>query len=428
MNVLLLQSFLSGNETPIYPLGLACLKSELEGMNVRVFDPNIQVRHTHQLYPKLSEIVSSFQPDVVGISLRNIDSTNKRKVVFYYEEFVNLLAQLKSLTSAVIVVGGTGFSMFADVIMTTRPEIDYGIYLEGEKTFPVLLQNLTTPQNVPSVYYRRDQEIVFTGTREKIPFENIRVPDMTAVPLTEFSKFPESIGVETKRGCPFQCIYCPYGFLNGRSYRLRDPERIVDGLESMVKTTGLSSFAFTDSIFNIPVDHAKAILKEMIRRKLNLQWSAWFNERELDRDFIHVAIKAGCRNFIFSPDGFSDITLNKLGKQISKRDILRGFRLMSDTKGCEISYNFFKNPPGQSLTAFIALVLFCIKAKWRMGKRVHFEFNSLRVEPHTLLYDLAVSEKIIPPGDDVLRPVYYTQKKTIYIEKLFNLALKLIGK
>ena len=429
MNVLLIQSYLGGNETPVYPLGLACLKSELDGMNVRVFDPNLSEEGREQVYMRLAEILADFCPDVIGISLRNIDSTNKRNVVFYYDEFIQLVVFLKKhRAKTVIVVGGSGFSMFAETIMNSRPEIDFGIYLEGERTFPALLQSLNAPENVSSIYYRENGRVKFSGAGEKYSLDQLRDPDMTAVSLAEFTRFPESVGIETKRGCPFTCIYCPYGFLNGRSYRLKDPIRIVDFLETLASRNGISSFTFTDSIFNVPVSHAEAILTEMIRRNLRLSWSGWFSERELDENFVRLAIQAGCRNFIFSPDAFSNNILKKLGKSLSRKEIVKSLRMMSRTQTCDVSYNFFKNPPGQSIYRFISLILFCIIAKWKLGKRVHFEFNALRVEPHTALYDIAISEGILQPGDDVLHPVYYTQKKTAYIETVFNLALKLAGK
>ncbi|WP_028324535.1 B12-binding domain-containing radical SAM protein [Desulfatirhabdium butyrativorans] len=428
MKVLLIQSYLGMAETPVYPIGLACLKAELHDCDVRVFDPNLPMHGSVSPYEMLSAVLADFCPQVVGISLRNIDSTNKRKVVFYFTEFVRLLRFVKTRTQAVIVVGGAGFSMFAEVIMKACPEIDFGVFLEGEKTFHELVRHLQSPEAVKSLYYRKYGEIRFTGPGEPFGFEALPDPDMTVVRLPAYLPFADSIGIETKRGCPFQCIYCPYGFLNGKSYRLKDPARIVDQLEYLAKTCGLTQFTFTDSIFNIPVDHAEAILRKLVDRRLTLQWSAWFHERELDETFIQLAIEAGCTKFIFSPDGFSDPALAALGKKLSKTDILRGFHLMAKTSGCEISYNFFKNPPKQSLSAFLALIGFCLKAKWKMGRRVHFEFNSLRVEPHTVLYDMAVAEGIVKREDDVLHPVYYTQRRTKYIEHLFNLALRFAGK
>ena len=80
MKVLLVQSYLGGNEPVVYPIGLACLVSSLKNHEIRVFDSNLSA----DPFQDLGVILKEFNPDIVGISLRNIDSTNKKKVVFYY--------------------------------------------------------------------------------------------------------------------------------------------------------------------------------------------------------------------------------------------------------------------------------------------------------------------------------------------------------
>ena len=101
---------------------------------------------------------------------------------------------------------------------------------------------------------------------------------------------------------------------------------------------------------------------------------------------------------------------------------------MKELDGFEVSYNFFKNPPGQDVRTFLALLRFSAKAKKEMGKRVHFEFNSMRIEPNTKLYDIARSEGVVTAGENLLYPKYYTQGRTRYLETLFNLLLRLMGK
>jgi hypothetical protein len=93
----------------------------------------------------------------------------------------------------------------------------------------------------------------------------------------------------------------------------------------------------------------------------------------------------------------------------------------------EICYNFFKNPPGQTLGAFAGLLRFFVSAKLKLRKRIHFEFSSLRVEPHTRLHAIAMKEGAVRPDDDLLYPRPYTNRRTIYIEWLFNLLLRLKG-
>ena len=54
------------------------------------------------------------------------------------------------------------------------------------------------------------------------------------------------------------CIYCIYGFLNGKELRLRKPTKVVDEIEILVKNRGVERFTFVDAVFNIPNDHAEA--------------------------------------------------------------------------------------------------------------------------------------------------------------------------
>ncbi len=424
MKVLLVQSYLGGNEPLVFPLGLSCLQAALAGHTVRVFDMNLSPRP----FQELAGVIAEFRPEVVGISLRNIDSTNKRKVVFYYPFLKETLDVVKLHTAAKVVVGGSGFSMFAQEIMADEPRIDYGVFLEGEAAFPELLDNFDDPERVRSVYRRRDGTVRFSGVREQVDLNAVPLPGRESVGLYDVRKNRDAVGVETKRGCILDCIYCIYGFLNGKALRLRTPERVVDEIESLVRDHGVESFTFVDSVFNIPRRHAEEICREIVRRGLRVRWSAWFNERGLTREFVELARDAGCRNVILSPDAFSDETLRRLGKNIRSDDILACHALLKGIGGFEVSYNFFKNPPGQTLSAALSLLSFTMKAKKEMGPRVHFEFSAMRVEPHTRLHALALEEGLARQGESLLSPKYYTNRRTWYIEKIFDLLLALKGK
>lgn len=425
MRVLLVQSWLGGAEAPVYPIGLACLAAALGGRHeVRVFDPNIAADPLGEL----DTLVADFRPEAVGVSLRNIDSTNKRVTVFYYEYFKTLVARLKAAAAAPIIVGGSGFSMFAERVMEDEPGVDFGVFLEGETTFAALLDRLDAPETTPSVYYRHDGAVRFSGRGRPACLDDLPAPDFSVAPVSAYLGQPWGLGVETKRGCALSCVYCPYGFLNGRAYRLKSPVRVVDELEILARDHGVRRLTFLDSVFNLPRSQAEAVCRELVRRDLGLSWSAWFNEAALDRDFLNLCRRAGCDTVILSPDGYADRVLTALGKSLTTADILAAFELLRHTPGIEVAYNFFKNPPGQSLSAFLSMAAFVVRARLAMGRRAHFEFNALRVEPHTALAELAVREGVIEPGRDLLYPVSYSQKRTAWIEKAFDLVLSLAGK
>ncbi|MBI5903446.1 MAG: radical SAM protein [Deltaproteobacteria bacterium] len=424
MKILLVQSYLGGGEPPVFPLGLACIRPGLGKHEARGFDPNVH----ENPFEELKRVIRDFRPDAVGVSLRNIDSTNKRRVVFYYEFFKKMLGEIRSVTDAKIIAGGSGFSMFAGVIMEDEPRIDYGVYLEGEFIIADLLDNLGAPEKVKGVYYRKDGKVRFTGPSEPADLKRLPPPDRDLNPVAAYKDVPEAVGIETKRGCALKCVYCIYGFLNGRRYRFRAPEKIVDEIETLGAKYGIDSFTFVDSVFNIPLKHAEAICREILRRGIKPRWSAWFSESGLTREFVELCGEAGCRKVILSPDGFSDAVLKALGKNITRDDIEKAYAVLKETGGFEVCYNFFKNPPGQTLSSFLSMAGFCLKARAGMGRRVHFEFNSMRIEPHTKLYEIALKEGMVEKGDDLLYPRYYTNPGTAYIERFMNLAMRLKGK
>ncbi|KHK00683.1 B12-binding domain-containing radical SAM protein [Desulfovibrio sp. TomC] len=430
MKIALVQSWLGPQAgEPVFPIGLASLAASLPGHSVAAFDPNVAGGDP---MAALAEFLRDFSPDMTGVSLRNIDSTNTRVNVSYLKPFSDTLAVVRRETTGALVVGGAGFSMFAKAIMASWPIIDYGVALEGETAFAALADALArgnAPSSVPSLFCRDAAgDAFFTGESAKIDLLMLASPDFSLLPLAPYAAVPWGVGVETKRGCALSCVYCPYGFLNGRRYRYKAPKQVAAEIIALRDVHGARRFTFLDSVFNVPVDHARAVLDAMIAAGATLPWSAWFAERGLDRDFLELARRAGCDTVIFSPDAFGDAALKKLGKASSVAEIKAAYRLVRDLGCFEVSYNFFKNPPGQTLSAAVDMVRFIVKARREMGKKAHFELNSIRVEPHTALAKLAEAEGLIAPDTDLLSPVLYSQKKTAYIEKLFDILLRAAGK
>ena len=94
MKVLLVQSYLgqSGN-FPVYPLGLAYISTALyhKGHTVQIFDPNIAALP----YENLKESICRFSPEIIGISLRNIDNQHRIAPFYYYTYFQRILEIIK---------------------------------------------------------------------------------------------------------------------------------------------------------------------------------------------------------------------------------------------------------------------------------------------------------------------------------------------
>ena len=102
--------------------------------------------------------------------------------------------------------------------------------------------------------------------------------------------------IQTTRGCPMACDFCSVQVFNGRAYRTRPVEDVLDEIETITK----SGFIFIDDNivgYNKPArDHAKAIFRGMIERGIKKDWfcQASINFGD-DEELLALAAESGCR-------------------------------------------------------------------------------------------------------------------------------------
>jgi radical SAM superfamily enzyme YgiQ (UPF0313 family) len=405
---------------PLLPLGIATLASTIKtNHEVHIFDPNITPRWKKEL----SKTIASLKPDVVGISLRNTDSVDYIGRESFYPDFKVMIKIVKeNMHNGTVIVGGSGFSLFASHIMAECPEIDIGFFLEADESLPELLENMESPDKVKGLYYRKNEEIIFTGQREPVDFASTKSPAYELFDLKKYIPRFYGIGIESKRGCGLSCSYCPYSFLNGKNVRLKSPEKVVDEIEKVI-ALGVNRISFVDSVFNLPLDHSIEICREITRRKLDVTWSCWSNEKTFTEDFARTAMEAGCRAFPFSTDAFSNKSLEMLKKNYTNADIRRTVEIAKKIDGINVGYGFFLNPPGSSIRSFLNMMVFLVKTKLTLGGKMKkvFAISRIRIEPHTPLHQRAIKEGVVAKNHNLLAPVYYTQPSTRIIEFAYGI-------
>lgn len=407
--MLLIQAHLgrSSKQLPCFPLGLAYLLGNLKNHECTVFDPNTAENPSLET----EKIIEKTNPDVICFSLRNIDTGNSHDIFSYFEAFVSLLRFVKRLRPhAKIVVGGTGFSLFANEIMAQVQEIDYGVFLEGEESFPRLLENLHNPEHVDGIYFRRNGQILFTGKGKPVDLERLHAPprEFPELHLESYTKVPHSIGIQTKRGCAFECAYCTYPYIQGKSLRLRSPKNVVDEIENLVNLYNVETFFFVDTVFNFPIDHARRICEELIKRKLHIKWRAWFREDFVNKKFITEARNSGCNVFEFSPDGGSEKALRILQKGIRIENIIRAYEAVNAVEGVKFRCNFMCNIPAETLTTVTDFYKFLFRITTKYIKKLEgIDITNIRIYNNTRIYQIALREGVINEKTNLLAPVFY---------------------
>ncbi|WP_027183914.1 B12-binding domain-containing radical SAM protein [Desulfovibrio inopinatus] len=421
MKILLLQSPLGVDSRdcyPVYPLGIAYIATALaaSGHDVQAMDPNV----LSDPYADIASRIDTFAPDIIGLSLRNIDNQARLHLYYFYKHFKEMATFLtERKKDALLVAGGAGFSMFGKRIMEQNPGIDLGLHLEAEESFPEVLTNLGRPQDVKGVYYRENGGVHFSGDRPMPDFGALPIPRRDFLDMTPYLGFEQTIGVQTKRGCRLRCAYCNYPFLNGRQWRLRTPEHICDELEYLKRDFNVKTIVFADSVVNVPYDYSTAILEEMVRRDIGMKWSAYTHIKGITKEYLQLMKRSGCTGVCYSPDGISEAALKGLQKDITPADIENAYNLAVNEPtlaDMDFTFCFFINPPGETLAGLLQTIAFYFKAKKTLRKRGGGAFmNWLRIEPHTALYDLALREGVITPQTDMLPEHTEGLRDSIYV-------------
>ena len=416
---------------PVFPLGLCYIATVLsqKGHDVQIYDPNT-VEHP---YRNLEKILLEFQPDVVGLGIRNIDSLDKRDIFYHYKTVQPTLQLIKkAVPKSMIIAGGSGFSMFAEKIMQRNPEIDIGVYLEGEESIAELMDYFDTPELVKGLFISRGEKVFFTGERPLPDINTLPIPHRDYLDLSHYT-FPIcNMGIQTKRGCLLTCAYCSYPFLNGRRVRLRSPDKVVDEIAYLANDCGIREFMFVDGVFNIPEEHARKICKLIIKRNMDVRWAAWCHLKGITDDFISLAKEAGMRRMTLSPDAVTDQALKALKKGICKKDIDKGVKLLQKHIDLHISFGFFGISPGQTFMGVLQTIYYYFRINLSFVRRGGgVSISWIRIEPHTGVEIIALEEgfihkdtDLLPEKEKDLYKLFYTIPRLRLMEYFVTFVLK----
>jgi radical SAM superfamily enzyme YgiQ (UPF0313 family) len=280
------------------PLGLCYVAeaTEAAGHDVRVLDLCFAGRNFRS---EVRRTIREFDPQVVGLSIRNIDNVNMLHSVSYLPGIVEIKDRIRQCTDVPLVIGGSGASLMPEHVMKLL-RADYIVVSDGEESFVRLLQAIQSGDpsaSIPGVGMVVDGKFTLTPPR-LLDFKSRR-PDLGRwVDTRPYQKIGSAYNIQTKRGCRQRCIYCTYNqSLEGNRLRLRSPVDVVDEIEEAFFKYRPKTFEFVDSVFNDPLEHSAQILEEIARRP----WKADFTAmgvlpRNLNDEYLDLMWKAGFRH------------------------------------------------------------------------------------------------------------------------------------
>ncbi|MBW2051973.1 MAG: cobalamin-dependent protein, partial [Deltaproteobacteria bacterium] len=148
MRVLLISANTEQINMPVLPLGLACVAEATQKVGHEVKLINMMAaKDTTAVIEKALRI---FEPEVIGISVRNVDDQNMKDTRFLLRPVKEFITDCRRLSNAPIVLGGAGYSIYPQSALEYL-EADMGIQGEGEKAFVSLLERLKKQDDLSGV-------------------------------------------------------------------------------------------------------------------------------------------------------------------------------------------------------------------------------------------------------------------------------------
>jgi hypothetical protein len=377
MKVLLINPNREQVPWPAIPVGLCTVASATArtGHEVNVLD----LAFSKQPGKDTLHRVRKEQPDVVGVTIRNIDNCNFELPHFYLPEIRDEVVKSvrEAAPNAKLVIGGAAVNVSPRDVLGFL-EADLAVVGEGEDAFPDLLAALERKQRVErmsGVLVRGGgsaEPLAVLDTGRKLAGEPLggravvhnlkesaRSEAFRWVDLARYARAGAPYSVQTKRGCALKCSYCVYNNIEGHAYRLREASEVVDEIEEAVLGHGVKTVDFVDSTFNLPLSHARALCEALAERKLPAQYSTMgLNPAAVTPELVATLKNAGFKNVMCTPESASETTLRTLHKGFQKHAVIRAATALREA-GMPTYWFFMLGAPDETMDTVRETLEFC---------------------------------------------------------------------
>lgn len=336
MKVLLI----SANSLPAAPTGPAYLAGALRqaGHTVAVYERLFAA----DLRSELAETLRRFDPEVVGISIRLVFGDELDAAAPWGTRHTDLRPQMKEIVNIVrehsaarIVLGGPGFNYYAADWLEYLGVQD-GIRGEGEESFPLYLQRLVEGKDVttvPGCVVRRYGGLQAVAVAPVTKLDEMALPAYELFDLPRYAELKVTPAIITKRGCAYDCSYCPYAKLEGKRYRLKSPKRVLAEIEHILQLTSRRRILICDNSFNAPQAHAEQLCRAFIAHGADFEWgSGDLKPLGVTDEFCRLLEDSGCYYVNLALESASERMLQGMRRGYTVRDVRQALESLSRSR------------------------------------------------------------------------------------------------
>jgi radical SAM superfamily enzyme YgiQ (UPF0313 family) len=404
MRVLLISANTEKMNMPVLPLGMACVAAAVQNAGHEIQTVNLMMQK--DVRAPIAQAICAFSPEVIGISVRNIDDQFMETPTFLLDSVRAAVSVCRSLSKAPIVLGGAGYSIFPKTALAYLGA-DMGIQGEGEAAFVLLLERLRRKADfsgIPGLYLPGSGHPEKPMVARNLDIFPMPLPNIHLVPHSGINEDQLWIPFQTRRGCAMDCSYCSTATIEGRILRKFSPQKAVEGL-GQYAAAGFRQFFFVDNTFNLPQSYAGALCDAIIAAGLNIRWRCILYPWKADDALIGKMAEAGCKEVSLGFESGSEIILKNLNKRFTADEVVK----ISETlkkHGIRRMGFLLLGGPGETPETVTQSLHFADELQLEAMKIT----TGIRIYPYTALARIAVSEGVIASEDELIFPRFYMAK------------------
>lgn len=410
MRILLIYSNQSRELVAAPPVGVSYVATATHaaGHEVKLLD----LAFAGNLLDELAAGITQFKPDLVGLSIRNIDNVISQRFDSPLSSLLEQVAVIRANArdpegkQVPLVLGGPAISILAERALSVFGA-DYAIVGEGETAFPMLLDAIEKgipPSGIPGLCYNQQGQPVRNTTSLLTAFAHSGMQHW--ISWKPYQRTGGTWPIQTKRGCPMSCIYCAYPLIEGKHSRQREAGDVVDEIEQVLRDVRPHTFEFVDSTFNVPAAHAIAICEELIRRGVKANFTAMgVNPRDVPKELFPLMKRAGFNSMMITPEAGCATMLKNYAKGFTMQEVESCVDLAA-ASGLKSMWFFMLGGPGETMATCEETIRF---AETRLTGRQFLSvfFTGIRILPDTALARHAVKGGYISPDIDFSEGIFY---------------------
>jgi radical SAM superfamily enzyme YgiQ (UPF0313 family) len=268
------------------PLGLLYIASFLKNNGIETdFIDNDLERNS---FSQLSVIIKNYRPDIIGITA----------VTAEFSETLMLARMCKSVSGALLVIGGPHASGVYSEILEKYPEFDIVIRGEGELPFLDLARG-NEWGIIRGISYRLNNRIIHNAECPRIEnLDALPFPDFDQVDLPKY-KDPfytvygsPTIPIVTARGCPFECVFCASKVIFGRKVVSRSVGNVMEEIDCLIKKYPCGVVRFFDDTFTLDKKRTLDFCEKL--KKRNIRWICSVRADSVNYDLLKCMKESGC--------------------------------------------------------------------------------------------------------------------------------------